>query len=196
MNNLIALALGVHELSAEALANLQLPAPEMMLPAYGDELPLPGEGNDLCGAEFFGQAENSCFFAAEIYLQLGRFEEALAHNARNSDYSCKTSATRTDPWQRARILSAQRLATGTGAPWSEIVALFEKTASAGQAWGTPLLVCYALKDMLALVPASELGNAAAIGSRLEEHMFELTMEQDSSTKRQLESGEAFMPKFL
>ena len=196
MNKLLGLAYGVHELSAEALANLQLPAPELLLPAYGDAIPLPGEGNDIGGAELFAQAENSCLLASEIYLQLGRFEGALTYNARNNNCCCKTSATRTDPWQRARILSAQRLATGKGAPWPEIAALFEKTAVAGVAWGTPLLVCFALKDMLALVPESELGDAASIRSRLEEHMFELTMDQDSPTKRHLESGDAFMPKYL
>ena len=88
--------------------------------------------------------------------------------------------------QRARILSAQRLATGAGASWPEIVAPFEKAAAEGKAWGTPLLVCFALKDMLALVPES----------KLEECMFELTMEKDTELKRHLESGKAFMPQLI
>ena len=191
---LVALALGVHEPSAEALANLGLPAPELLLPAYGDEVPLAGEGCDC--ADFFTNTDNCCFYAAEIYLQLGRFEEALAHNARNNEYSSATTTSRTTHWQRARILSAQRLATGTGASWPEIVALFEKTAAEAEAWGTPLIVVFALKDMLALVPESELGDTAATRSKLEEFMFELSMEKDSPTKRHLESGEAFMPKYL
>ena len=106
------------------------------------------------------------------------------------------STSRITPWQRARILAAQRLAEGKGAPWSEIISLFEKTASECIVWGAPLIVVFALKDMLALVPASEIGDVASVRSRLEEYMFELTMETDTELRRHLESGEAFMPKNL
>lgn len=139
------------------------------------------------------------FMAAEIYLQLDRFVEALAHNARVASNSNGILARKTNAWQRGRILAAQRLAEGSGAPWSEIVALFEKTAAYGSAWGTPLMVVFALKDMLALVPAAALGDADArrrTQSRLEESLFELTMEKDTALKRHLESGEAYMPRNL
>ena len=129
-----------------------------------------------------------------VFATFSRFEQALAHNTRTNEHSILTSTVRINPWQRARILAAQRLAEGKGAPWSEIIALFEESASEGAAWGTPLIVVFALKDMLALVPKSELRDHASMQSQLEEQIFELTMEEDTALKRHLDSGEAFMPK--
>ena len=165
-----ALAHGANEMSTQQLADLQFPTPENLLPAYGDALPLVEDGSETMASEFLCTHGNLCFIAAEVLVQLERYEEALAHNARNMEHSTNMVMIRTSPWQRARILAAQRTAKGTGAPWTEIVALFEKTVAEGIAWGAPLIVVFALKDMLALVPASELGDAASVRSRLEEYI--------------------------
>ena len=187
-----ALLVGAHDLSAAQLKELKLPLPEKLLPCYDDEPVSNAEDGNTLGCQI--QNQQPCFLAAEIYMQLGRFEEALAYNTRTQEYSALTSTFRINPWQRARILAGQRLAEGKGAPWTEIIALFEESAKEGEAWGTQLIVVFALKDMLALVPKSELGDHASMQSRLEELLFELTMEEDTALKRHLDSGEAFMPK--
>ena len=141
------------------------------------------------GATWLGQHNHANQLAAEACLQLGRFADAMAHaeryerSARGEHVKCLA------PWLRARIMATEQPKESS----SEVVALLEQAAAAGDDWGSPFLVSLVLQDLLALVQLAPAERERVV-SRREESLFEMTMELDSPMRRHFDSMRSFEPK--
>jgi len=133
---------------------------------------------------------------AEICLQLGRYDDALAHAELYETVSWGSSMLTLAPWLKARIVGRKAKANNAAVSdsiWAEVTALLERAHAASLVFEAPLLTAMALKEQLALVPPQ--ARSADVQSRLEGARFELTMETASPLKSFIEDDAAtFAPR--
>ena len=136
------------------------------------------------------------YICGELCLQLGRFNEALAHAEHFEKVSWSPTVPTLAPWLKARIMGRKakaNKAADSDLIWKEVTALLERAHAASLAFEAPLLVAMALKEQLALMP--EQARSADVASRLEEARFELTMDTSSPLKSFIEDDDAtFAPR--
>ena len=142
------------------------------------------------------QALHNNYQCAEICMQLGRFDEALAHAEHYEKVAWGSPVPVLAPWLKARILGRKAKvneAADSDPIWLEVTALLERAYAASLVFEAPLLTAMALKEQLALVP--EQARGADVLSRLEEARFELTMDTVSPLKSFVEDDTAtFAPR--
>jgi len=176
-----------------------MPESEIVIPSP-DALAEAAGGNALTdiGGPMGGQWANVNHMAAEASLLLGRFVDAKALAERYERCAFGEHVKVFAPWLKARVLAAEagtgvqshdqrhpKLPRRTQASDSEMVSLLEKAAAAAVAWESPHMASLILQDMLALVDLAP-AERSSVQSRLEESLFECSMELDSPMKRHFE----------
>ena len=139
-----------------------------------------------------------CMLAAELCLQLGKYNEALVH-VKYFEKNCWGPHTPCwAPWLQGRIVGrkAQSKAAPKGklSESKEAFTLLQRAHAAAKTWGSPLIATLAVQEMLALCPKQAAASNAE--SLFEEERFELTMDAASPMRTHIESGGTFAPMGL
>jgi len=171
---------------------IHIPTPESMYEEMGVD---PQHCECMMAA---ARLSNLNLLAAEVLLQFGRYDEAMAH-AKQFEADCLGSQVPCwAPWLQGRIMGrkaqSKKAPKGKLSESKEAFSLLQRAHAAAKAWGSPLIATLAVQEMIALCPKQAAANNAE--SLFEEERFELIMEKESPMRTHIESGGTFAPMGL
>jgi len=185
----------LHELQDPSVKgkDILIPAPE----SFNQEVGI-ADPQSWQNVMFMGRMTDPNMLAAEVLLQFGRYDEAMAH-AKQFEADCLGSQVPCwAPWLQGRIMGrkaqSKKAPKGKLSESKEAFSLLQRAHAAAKAWGSPLIATLAVQEMIALCPKQAAANNAE--SLFEEERFELIMEKESPMRTHIESGGTFAPMGL
>ena len=141
----------------------------------------------------------TAILAAEVCIKFKRFDEALAHVSAFEQKSwCIQVSMGWCNYFRGRVLLHKALEEGGLAQLlPQVIVELEQSVAKAQAFNSPLMVALSLKEIIAALAATQQSSQSgsqklqAAQSRLEEVLFEMTMEEQTELKKHLESGSSW-----